>query len=420
MLKSSLKNLTFCIQRTITRKLLTSSAENDLFRIPHNSSLLIGGFLTNEVPSNLLNMLLKANVFNLTLITNASVLHNKELKALLKTEGKVKRLITSLESNLQAVHDSELKHYFELVPQKSGTFIKNYCFQDLNDSYSSVGDYALVKTQYIDNNNNLLWKNNSPTFYNDSFAQSAKYFAIAEGAKLNRTEDIKHNSMYQIKTNGVFVQSVYLYEDEENFKEEQATVSLDRINYDLAYEKIIKRLQVEFADGDKIVISDDLKFLVQSLYFPKHIKVNIMSPSILEKWPSNFEWLNLVQKLDVCVVHTDNVNENGDVSLRNRNLDECLVSDIMNNIGQKTKIIAVMKLSESKINSAIEAIQACKCKVDLLITDRCVFKLNKFEKKLELIEFTGDLIELKNIFEQWNFQPLVSRNILKTIRQECF
>ena len=90
-------------------------------------------------------------------------------------------------------------------------------------------------------------------------------------------------------THRTLVQSVYLYNEEENFEEEQATISLDKINYDLAYEKIIKRLLVEFADGDKIVISDDLKFLVQSLYFPKHIKVNIMSPSILEKWPSNFE-----------------------------------------------------------------------------------------------------------------------------------
>ncbi len=184
------------------------------------------------------------------------------------------------------------------------------------------------------------------------------------------------------------------------FKSLNTMYTTDSINFDRSFERIVKRLLIEFKNEDRIFISPSFRFLVQELYFPNHINIEITNN------------IALIKNLNICVIHTDKINKNGNFEPI---LEDRLINKVINNIEKQTKIISVMKFSNisNQLNQSFD----CKSTFDLLITDKCVFKLNKHEKNLELIE--GDLNELEDFFNKWDFKPLISRNILKNLKQEC-
>lgn len=184
------------------------------------------------------------------------------------------------------------------------------------------------------------------------------------------------------------------------FKSLNAMYTTESINFDRSFERIAKRLLIEFKNEDRIFISPSFRFLVQELYFPNHINIEITNN------------IALIKNLNICVIHTNKINKNGNFEPK---LEDHLINKVINNIEKQTKIISVMKFSN--ISNQLNRSFDCKSTFDLLITDKCVLKLNKHEKNLELIE--GDLNELEEFFNKWDFKPLISRNILKNLKQEC-
>ena len=185
------------------------------------------------------------------------------------------------------------------------------------------------------------------------------------------------------------------------FKSSAATES---INCDRSFEIIVKRLLLEFKNEDRILISPSLKFLIQKFYFLNHINIEVKVNLLLEQDATRF---------DICVVNTHKINKNGNFEPKQ---EDHSMNKVINNIEKKTKIISVMKFANIS-NQLNLSLLNYKPTFDMLITDKCVFQLNKHERNLELIE--GDLNELELDFNNWDFKPLISRNILKNLKQEC-
>ena len=197
-------------------------AKQSVLEIPHSATILIGGYLTHQVPSALISILSQAQCCELTLITNVSVLEVNELKSLFKIHGKVKRLVTSLEFNRSALLDCELKNYFELNVLNAVEFTHKYC---LRFSGKNIGEYALVKAKYVDSNRNLLWHQDTPNYFNKIFAQSALGHTIAQvEPSFDRDDPEDANTMKKVDL--VYIKNVL-------FKADSKEKSIKENNVDL-------------------------------------------------------------------------------------------------------------------------------------------------------------------------------------------
>lgn len=91
MLKT-LKKTSRCIKKSeISRSVHNNRhVEHAISEIPSDSTILVGGYLSNKVPDTLVDLLGESNKSNnLTLITNASVL-SPSLSKLVQQPGKIK------------------------------------------------------------------------------------------------------------------------------------------------------------------------------------------------------------------------------------------------------------------------------------------------------------------------------------------
>ena len=190
--------------------------------------------------------------------------------------------------------------------------------------------------------------------------------------------------------------------------------------YDKNLEIISKRLLLEFKNNDLIYLPKQMRFLIESIYKPKHMNLKFLNINTVEqKQFSNSELENLLRHLSVCVVYSKNINEHGEIQLGST-FDDCLSSSIINNMNEHTKLIAVVKLNaDEQTVTGDNGSQLLKRKPDLFITNKGVFRINKISNKLELIEFNCKYEDIENVFKSWRFQPVLDRNALRAMPQEC-
>ena len=354
-------------------------AVNEILNLPNEAKISIGGYLNQQVPHSLIEILAQSKCHGIHLITNASILNNHQLKSLFQINGKIKSLVTSLESN-KSILQSDLKPNFELNLLSSKSFLNNY---NILNSTENQADFALVKSPFIDDFSNLVWPKNISTYFNDSIALSAKYGTIAE---IDQIINDENPDDYQVKVDGLFVAHVYFntqnQEQETNFT----------INFDHSIDKITKRVLLEFNNNQIIFLPKNIQELVTKFYMPKHMKLVFSNFYLQNCWPSNSKWLNYGKKVDVCIVNATRVNKYGDIEINLETLEDCLINDLVDNCKDEMRVIAVMKLDTvnkvvEKFDNESQNLKTLNKKADLIITDKGVLKFNKTYNRLEVIEF---------------------------------
>ena len=92
------------------------------------------------------------------------------------------------------------------------------------------------------------------------------------------------------------------------FKSLNAMYTTESINFDRSFERIVKRLLIEFKNEDRIFISPSFRFLVQELYFPNHINIEITNN------------IASIKNLNICVIHTNKINKNNLINKNELNM----------------------------------------------------------------------------------------------------
>lgn len=415
----------YSISKSVLCLTTQNQVELKINEIPNNSNILIGGYLTHGVPNSLINILTNSKCHNLTLITNASIVSNQNLRELFKTKGKVKRIITSLENNRTILLDKDLVEsniLFELNVLNCSKFIHEYCNKNaINDK----GEYALVKSDYVDKNFNLYWSSRNNLYFNDSFAKTAFAYSIAESDNLMNENSINKDDM--VKVDSLFVESVLVVNSNEKKQDNQQSFKhyLSLIN-DIKFESIVKRLLLELNQNNQnIYLSNDLKFLIKSFYMPKHLNLNILNRLIDMSWPSTQKWIDYVKKLDIIVCHAKMLNKNGEILFDNSIKSDCMEMDLINNLNEQTKLIAVIQFNRNNANEISKMkksyMTSCKRKPNLIISDLGVFEYNKYENRYEMREYYSEenLKEISMSNFNFPFQLHINENNLKTMTKEC-
>lgn len=365
----------FSFKKFIVFKNLSSRLYS--LKIPSDSIVLVGGHHLNGVPNYLLGLLSKTNSTNLTLVTNISILQ-PELRDLIEQKRKLKQIITSLDSNrINKFIDKSIEIKF----LDSFSLIEKFC--NLNIKNKNLAEFALVKGDFLDQEGNVCWRNDFPTYYNDIFAKSAVKFSIAQvDCEIGQIENIsKVESGY---FNGVFIENKISDRD---------------------LEVIAKRVLLEFENNQNIYLMEPLRNLIENFYLPKHINVKIN---------------NSMENLDLCVVQIKKLNSNGQIELyENDNLSK----KALNNLQDYTRIIGLLTniKQDDKIPGQFDKTVDYKCIPDLIISDDGVLKFNKHHRKYQLIElnsFQGT--KSQSVLSTWTYKPFVERDSLKPIFQQCF
>jgi hypothetical protein len=427
-----IKKLNYAVTNSVLSLTTKNQVELKINEIPNNSNILIGGYLTYGIPNNLISILSNSKCNNLTLITNASIISNQNLRHLFKIEGKVKRVITSLDNNRSILLDKDLiksNNSFELNLISCLKFIQNYCNTNNNIDDKDMGQYALVKSDYIDKNFNLFWLNRSYLYFNDSFAKSALFFSISECDNILNENLVDKKHLKIVDSN--FVKSVLVINNIDNSNKEDNQQSFshyfNQMN-DLIFDSLLKRVLLEFNQNNhNLYLSNDLKFIIESFYMPKYLTLNILNKLIDMNWPSRQEWISHVKKLDICVCHAKMLNQNGEIKFDNTIKTDCMEMDVINNLNEQTKLVAVIKFNQNKTEiSKIKEEKAftisCSRKPDLIISDLGVFEYNKYESRFELREYYSEdnLNEISKSNFSFPFQPFVNEKSIKIMPRQCF
>jgi acyl CoA:acetate/3-ketoacid CoA transferase alpha subunit len=438
-LKSSFKNIIQITKRnySLTKSVRSLSTQHQvelrINEIPNNSKILIGGYLTYGIPNDLVSILSNSKCHNLTIITNASIVSNRELRQLFKIKNKVKRIITSLENNRSILLDKDLiksNNSVELNVMSCLSFIQDYCNNNENVDKREKGQYALVRSDYVDMNFNLYWLDSRNLYFNDSFAISSLFYSIAECDNLLKNDD-SYNEYSMVKVNSLFVKSVLVINNIDNLKRQYNKQSINdysNLTSDLKFESILKRVLLEFDRNNlNVYLSRDLKYLIESFYMPKHLNLNILNRLIEINWPSRQEWINYVKKMDIFVCNVKMLNKNGEIVFDNSIKSDCMEMDLINNLDEQAKVIAVVRFyqNQTEINNKIEEnfMVNCKRKPNLIISDLGVFEYNMYANRFEMREYYSEQ-NLKEISISHNmifpFQTYINENNIKIMTKQCF
>jgi hypothetical protein len=205
----------------------------------------------------------------------------------------------------------------------------------------------------------------------------------------------------------------------------QTNHSQNEYLYDIDTEIIAKRVLLEFKNNDKIFLPKRLSYLIQNLYKPNHLNIDVLNSEIIKFWPSNVEWSNLVSKLDVCIIEANNVNKNAEIQLDLNEMNDILARDIIGNIRGHAKLIAIKKFDQDsnkilgEFDRSDERKLISKRRADIIISNRGVFAFCEKNHRLEMVEYNENFDHRKPLFEYDSFQPFIDRYSIKRMSQEC-
>lgn len=202
--------------------------EEAVAKIKDDMTIMIGGFLGNGSPNNIINELVKSNVKNLTLICNDTAFPDKGLGQLI-VNRQVKKVITSHigtnPATIEQYNNKEIE--IEFVPQGTlaervrcggaglggvltptglGTIVEDgKQVINLNDKDYLLetairADIALIGANISDKEGNLIYKGTTQNF--NPLMASAADLVIAEAKKIVETGDILPE---YVKTPALFV-----------------------------------------------------------------------------------------------------------------------------------------------------------------------------------------------------------------------
>lgn len=395
---------------------LNKQVERVLLDIPSNANVFVGGYLTKHVPNALLNILRDSKAHQLTVITNASVLQNPGLRSLFNLNGKVKRLVTSLESNRNAILSREVNGCFEINLLDTNKFMKRYSHQGYA-SESTGGECALIRSDSMDHEGNLYWNDIKQTYFNDLFAKLTSGLTVSQSDRLTNVPNASARSRldkFYVNFSGVFNHGTV----EKATNDDDDDPVLDR-----RLEIMVKRLVLELYHNDTIFMSKNIYKLMSKFYMPRHINLNLLNEPLDMNWPSNAEWLSLARKINVCVVQARGITRRGELELNNLHEDDCKMIDVLNHSssGDHLKLIALLKIDRhtkvdgkslktaDHLQTKLEDVAVIRKRPHVIITNIGVFKFNAFMDRYVLVEYFGD--DLANLNEHLPFEPLLHANL---------
>jgi acyl CoA:acetate/3-ketoacid CoA transferase alpha subunit len=414
-----------CFLSNIKRKFLSTPQKNSTERnealdlnIPNKSVIKIGGYLNVDVPNKLISALANGRAFGLTLITNASVLDNQELRDLFNIEGKVTRLITSLEYNRLAATNNQLAYPFQLDMMDSLGFLKEFSFDNTIENVRSgrSSDFSLVKSKYADEKRNLFGDMGSSFYFNEVFSRSAKSVTIAEADLIVSSNQIDKQKT-QLIANGCFVDKIHTSLSA-SAKKHNNTYKYEYSEDDLAL--IVKRLLLEFQNNFNIYTPLAVNEIIEKFYKPKYIHTNFLSACMRQRWPTRPDWLSYARMLNLCIIEAKSFGEHGELFVDASNMDGCLASDIIDHLPTKAKLIAIVRLKDRIFDlnqgNRLKLLKRC---ADSILTECGVFKPNEKTNAMELVEYTGaaDMNDTNRMLDLCTFRPNISENVKEMLQQ---
>lgn len=401
------------LKRLVAYSVRAYSTSKYIEEIPHGSTVMIGGYLNEQVPFQLIEMLCKADCHELTLVTNTSIADSTLVKSLFKMHGKVKRLVTCLEKNRAILFDKDIKYPFQLDFMRTGAF--------LDQVSKRRGDYALIRAPLADHSHNLLWPHDQPDYFNRSYATLASCYAIAQAGQIVHLDSSQIDANNQLDR--LFVKQVIL-ESDTRAGQVASYAQSDMITWEV----IVKRLLLELQNEENVYFAHNVNSLIKSFYEPKHIHLNRLNSSVTSNWPSNYaQFLNYVNRMSLCVVKAQRVDKNGHVSLDSSQLEDCMAFDMIEKSSSTCRLIAVMNFNDLKKQESSDSIinnvgrsLMLKHKPDMVITNRGVFRPNKQTERLELVEYYGaELSEIDRCIDLYGIEAVKNKESLKLMAQEC-
>lgn len=384
--------------------------------IRNNTILKVGGYLNSNVPNNLLNALFKHNCKQITVITNVSINENVALNSLFNRNDKIQRLITSLNDNYDFVIDynQRKKNVIQCDYLSNIDYLNKYCLTNtpLNNHIS------LIKAPFVDLKGKLVWKcNQNQCFYNDLFAKNSSFTIAEVGSRIENDINVKdvYAWLPEFYTNKIVInktptesESNHIYANFAN----NDLASTDRIR------TVIKRLLTEFENNSFIYISNGVfNDLIRKFYMPTHLNLILMNDYINRHWPSNFEWINCLRKLDLCVIEVEQIDKQGRViKLNDNGINSCTQDvDIVNNSNSKL-IFLIRELSSSSIINENKQQHSLINKIpDLIISDKAVFKIdNRNNNEIKLIECIDEFLYKNDLL--FEFKINISNSIKSMIQ----
>lgn len=200
-------------------------------KVKDGMTLMIGGFMANGSPNNIIKKLSESNVKNLTIICNDSGFPDKGIGLLISNKQVKKLIVSHIGTNpvtIQQFNDKELEIEFApqgtlaervraggaglggvLTPTGIGTVIEegkqklNIDGKDFLLEKPLVADMALVGASIGDKAGNLIYKGTTQNF-NPLMAMASK-FVIAEVEELVEIGDI---SPERVHTTSIFVDNI--------------------------------------------------------------------------------------------------------------------------------------------------------------------------------------------------------------------
>jgi acyl CoA:acetate/3-ketoacid CoA transferase alpha subunit len=379
--------------------------------IQNHSNLYIGGYSHHDNPNILLKSLVNIKRNNLTIITNASIKKNIHLRNLLQINGKVNKFITSLaENKTNFLNQNQIQ--LELISNRE--FLSRFCYTDLFQKQIKHG-ISLIKSPYSDVQGNLQWPFDQPQYYNEKFAKHS-FNTIAECNEL-----VENRIDLKILPN-FYVNKVVVNDENSNDDSYPFMVPDDEPNQDLCLindakiQVVIKRVIHEFYNDPTVYITGTLAYLFEKFYMPRHLNINLLNSYIDKHWPFNVEWLNCASNIDLCVIEASKVNVFGEVSF-----DESLYDlsqqqvDVANN--SKGRLVVVIRelKHDSIVNERFREKIILK-KADLVISDKAVFEIDKFNNQIQLIEYNEEFSELNEIMDcEFKINSKLVKPMIKSI-----
>jgi acyl CoA:acetate/3-ketoacid CoA transferase alpha subunit len=369
-------------------------AEKAIRQIPSGSKILIGGYLDHQVPTSLLKILGNSKNGQFTVFTNASIALNQQFLDLVKCNGKIKQIVTSSEFNKPC----EEKYNIE-------TCLLNH--KDYSNQ-TNRGEYAIVNIKYEDNMGRVFVEREVSNLFNEEFSKIAKTYTVAQ----------IDQSSFQIDSKG-FKEIDALFVNYKFFELKNSQSNRLEQESFIDPERIIKRVLLELHNNQNIYISQSIFNQFDKFYMPKHLNLNVINKKIKKLWPSlNSDWLNYVNRLDVCVLKADRFNYDGLVEFDLNDLENCLEYEICNYLkGHRCKLISIMDEDNSKIESSKRLAQINKMP-DLIISKRGVFRYNHSMNVLDSLEKYHPNINSENYSNLLNCFNVNENG--KIMKQECF